>query len=133
MKFAARIVLVGFFCLSLALAATTWIVGPGLWWPDRPSGGSTTPGAIPESESSRQTYPDPNSPGTGARVFVDASLFDADMFVAVIDHTIEIRDPSSLQELHEAIRGRGRRSISELRARYDQLKVGSHPTFDERL
>ena len=44
-----------------------------------------------------------------------------------------IRDRGSLPELREAVRGRGRRGISALRAQYDQLRVDSPPTPDQAL
>ena len=42
-----------------------------------------------------------------------------------------IRDPGSLQELREAVRGRGRRGIAALRAKYDELRLDSPPTREQ--
>jgi tetratricopeptide (TPR) repeat protein len=44
-----------------------------------------------------------------------------------------IRDPESLQELREAVRGRGRRGIAALRARHDGLRTEEPPTREQAL
>ena len=41
------------------------------------------------------------------------------------------RDPKSLEDLREAIRGRGRRGIADLRSKYEHLPMGKHPTIEQ--
>jgi FG-GAP-like repeat/ASPIC and UnbV len=131
MRSAFRIILVGTCCVAIALVAVARITGLD-WW------GTTTRRVVDVKDASTpvattypETAPDPNAPGTSAKVVVRKSHFDSDIFATVLPFTGAIRDPSSLDDLRESIRGRGRRGISALRAQYDQLSVDARPTFQQ--
>ena len=57
--------------------------------------------------------------------------FEDNIFSVMLPYTGTIRDINSLQELREAIRGRGRRTLADLRAQYDRLGLSSSPTFNQ--
>ena len=77
------------------------------------------------------TFPDPNAPGTSARVVVRRSEFDGDMFDTAVPFMGPIRDARSLDDLRESRRGRGRRGIAALRARFSQLPLEPPLKLDE--
>ena len=134
MKFFLRLVLVGIGCVALAVAVVSWIAGPSLWArfaPWVPANQTTEEEKAPDPN--REYYPDPNAPGTSAKVFVDRREIDSDVGAAMLYYRGTIRDTNSLQELRDAMRGRGRRSLADLRRKFDQLKLGSSPSFDNRL
>jgi hypothetical protein len=133
MRLIVPVVLVGLGCFALAAGAVTWMVGPDLWVSFSPWTNRLPPLGETERDPNRETYPDPNAAGGSAEVFVDPRLLDADMFSIILDYTGPIRDSSSLQELRDAVRGRGRRSLADLRGQFDRLKLGNFPTFDETL
>jgi hypothetical protein len=81
--------------------------------------------------SSPRTFPDPNAPQSSGRVFLKKSEFDGDIFETALPFMRPIHDPSSLEELRESRRGRGRRGIAALRAKYDQLDLRSSLTFEQ--
>jgi len=60
--------------------------------------------------------------------FLAYQPFEDGGFSVAYRHMAPIRDLGSLDELREAVRGRGRRAISALRAQYDQLRLDSPPT-----
>jgi hypothetical protein len=62
-----------------------------------------------------------SEPGQPAVYDVVLDKFEDGGYEAAVQFMGSIKDPGSLQELREAIRGRGRRAISALRASYDQL------------
>ena len=97
-----------------------------------PLGQRTAP-AHGDQNTDFETYPDPNAPGTSKRVSLGGVPFDYDIFGVMLPYTGTIRDTNSLQELREAIRGRGRRALADLRAQYDHLGLSSSPTFDQAL
>jgi hypothetical protein len=88
-------------------------------------------GSPGERPSGSLSFPDPNAPGTPARVFVNRSYLDAEIFNTALPFTGEIQDYNSLTELQSAIRGRGGRGLTALLAQYGQLKLDS-PTQPEQ-
>jgi hypothetical protein len=78
---------------------------------------------IPEPVSSLETYPDPNAPGTPARVYINRSFLDGEIFTSAIPFTGDESDSASLADLREAIGERGRRGLAALMPQYARLKV----------
>ncbi len=76
MKGLVRLLVAGAFCVVAAVGAIVWITG-GMDWSRlvRPSVPPAPPGTSSETEDPNVTwYPDPNAPGTDARVCVDRRL-----------------------------------------------------------
>src|SRR5262249_22737410 len=65
------------------------------------------------------------------RFDVIAKEFEDGGFSTASRYTGAIHDPRSLQELREAIRGRGRRGIAALRAKHDAPRPDSPPTREQ--
>ena len=136
MRSVFRVVLVGACCVAVALGVITWITGldwRGAVLPGVSSVSSNSDVSTQVAETGLETFPDSNAPGTSARVFVDRSFFDSDIFDTALPFTAPIRDPTSLHELRESIRGRGRRGIVALRAQFDQLRLDTPPTFEQAV
>jgi hypothetical protein len=130
-----RVGLVALVSLALALGVVTWLAGPALWamigpWTHMHRSEAA---AGDRPDPNREYYPDPNSPGTSARVFIDRREIDSDVAATMFFYKGTIRDTNSLQELRDALRGRGRRGLADLRRQFDQLKLDGSPTFDDRL
>ena len=123
MKLFARLALLGVVCLVVAVAVVSQFAGSGWWRGFMPLGQRTAP-AHGDQKTDFESYPDPNAPGTSKRVFLGGVPFDYDIFGVMLPYTGTIRDTNSLQELREAIRGRGRRALADLRSRFALLKGG---------
>jgi len=133
MRSAFRIALVGICCIAVASGVVAWITGVD-WWGKAPQIAHGNSAASPPlARTLQEFFPDPNAPGTLAQVFVERVDFDGDIIATAIPFTGPIRDPSSLEDVREAHRGRGRRGIAALRAQYDQLRLDSPPTFQQRV
>jgi hypothetical protein len=76
----------------------------------------------------REEYPDPNAPGTSAKVFVDPESIDGGLFRTAEYFTGPIRNENSLAERREAISARYSRGIPELKRQIEQLKIDTPPT-----
>jgi hypothetical protein len=133
---------VGLGCAALAAGLVAWFSGAERTG----TAGSTsqTPTKVTPSAPARPagaeaidtglaTFPDPNAPGTSARVFLEPGLSDSDIFRTAGEFTGQVHDDASIQERREAIRGRGRRGIAALRAKHDGLKLDATPTRDQAL
>jgi hypothetical protein len=133
MRSAFRIVLVGTCCVAIALVAVARITGLDWWGTTQGRVRNATDASAPVANIRLKTAPDPNAPGTSARVIVKKSDFDGDIFATVLPFTSLIHDASSLDDLRESIRGRGRRGIAALRRQYDQLNLDARPTFQQAV
>ncbi len=128
--------------LGIALAGTCCAaigLGVALWNTSTPSSGKTSRGPTAAREISKsaarlgqESFPDPDAPGTSARVFIDRGTFDQEVFDAALSFTGPIRDAGSLEEVREAVRGRGRRGIAALRDQYDRLRLDSTATVQQQ-
>jgi len=132
MKLFARLALLGVICLVVAVAVVSQFAGSGWWRGFMPLGQRTAP-AHGDQNTDFEACPDPNAPGTSKRVSLGGVPFDYDIFGVMLPYAGTIRDTNSLQELREAIRGRGRRALADLQAQYDHLGLSSSPTFDQAL
>jgi FG-GAP-like repeat/ASPIC and UnbV len=128
-------------CVAAVLAA----VG-GMYWlmravpPERPPPvalGDRTIGGPTPARTTAPTYPiatfltlpDPNAPGTSARVFIDPVEFDADVFEAAArSKRSAINDATSLVEYRQAIAGRVARARARLEGQSGRLQLGPAPT-----
>lgn len=141
MALVLRIIVVGACCIGVAIAAVTWFVG------STPGGRATQAGVnqtnasalavetnrdqAARDEKTLPSYPDPNAPGTGKRVFVDRRTFDDSIFILGASFTGPIADDRSIAQSSEAVRSRGARGIAELRSRIDRLRTDSPPTEEQ--
>jgi hypothetical protein len=125
MRSLIRVFLAILFSVGIAVGAVIWILDltPAAWWgvkrPGRSSGahgtqrgGQQTPGPTPKQE--RPSVFD-----------IVLDKFEDGGYQAATRHMAPIRDLGSLQELREAVRGRGRRGISQVRAQYEKLSQDS--------
>src|SRR5579883_767868 len=125
-----RVLLGGLFCVGAAAGAVTLLMNPELvaWKradpPRHRHAGAATPRASRGAAATAE-------PSVGFAIiperFEDGGYGTAFRFMA------PIRDRGSLQELREAVRGRGRRGIAALRARYEQLPHDSPPAREQTL
>jgi hypothetical protein len=69
--------------------------------------------------------------GRPNELHVIRNAFEDGGFSTASHFTGQIRDPKSLQELREAVRGRARRGITELRAKHDRVHLDSPPTKEQ--
>ena len=94
MRSVFRVVLVGACCVAVALGVIAWITGLD-WRGAVLPGISSVPGNTADStqvaDTGLETFPDSNAPGTSARVYVDRSFFDGDIFDTALPFTG--RDP----------------------------------------
>jgi FG-GAP-like repeat/ASPIC and UnbV len=123
MRMLIRALLIGALCLAAAWGAVAWLTdrGPSSGRrTDRPRGGPSASRAPAESKADGPP-----------RFDVVAKEFEDGGFSTASRYTGAIRDPRSLQELREAIRGRGRRGIAALRAKHDALRPDSPPTREQ--
>ncbi len=141
MRFVLRVVLVGIVCIGIAGGVVAWMAGldgwsKGLWSFSGASKIESTSArnskvSAPETNSKLETFPDPNAPGTRAYVFIDRGSFDGDIAATSFPYTGSIHDPRSLDELRQAVRGRGRRGLTAYREQYDRLHFDSPPTSEQ--
>jgi hypothetical protein len=131
MRFAIRIAGVGFSCVAVALGVVAWMTGLN-WWPKTPEGTRSVPDVIAaRTDSDVRTFPDANAPGTGRQIFIDRGLIEDEIVDTALAYTGSVRDPKSLEEMREAIRGRGRRGIADLRSKYERLPMSKSPTIEQ--
>jgi hypothetical protein len=128
MRLLIRALLVGFFCIAAASGTVYWLLGGN---PkarrrfDRPhprevaSQVSGTGTGVPGASETRDKPPE---------FEVVPVEFEDGGFGVASQYTGTIHDPGSLQELREAVRGRGRRGIAALKARYEALRLDPSPT-----
>jgi hypothetical protein len=135
LRAAFQILTVGLFCLAIAAGAVVWIVGP----PSLKSAPGATQAAEPAAPAQedngayKEVFPDPNAAGTSARVYAERGDFDDTIALTAFSYTGAVRDPNSLEELREALKGRGRRGIADLRFQFEQLKLDSAPTLQQAV
>jgi tetratricopeptide (TPR) repeat protein len=124
-----RFVLAGLFCVGAAAMAVTLLINPELvsWKPtNRPRHGD--PGTA-TSHAARAA----ESPKRAGAFDVIPERFEDGGYATAFRSMAPIHDRGSLQELREAVRGRGRRGIATLREQYDQLQLDSPPTPAQTL
>jgi hypothetical protein len=141
MRVEQRMVLVGIGCAAIGAGIVAWIAGVDRWGKAPSAAPDAVDGSTRSGESAGlkaverptgpEAFPDPNAPGTAARVYVNRSYLDAEIFNTALPFTGEIQDYNSLSELGAAIRGRGGRGLAALLGQYDQLRIDSPPSPDQ--
>jgi FG-GAP-like repeat/ASPIC and UnbV len=127
-----RVVLAGLFCIVAAAGAVTMLMNPELVaWKrsDRPRHGN----AGTETSHAGRGRAAADSPKRAAAFDIVPERFEDGGYSTAFRSMAPIRDRGSLQELREAVRGRGRRGIAALREQYDQLQLDSPPTQAQTL
>jgi tetratricopeptide (TPR) repeat protein len=133
MRSLLRILLVGLFCVGVAAGAVTWLLklAPVGWrQAERPRKTSEGIGAGRGATQASQSADGQKRTGV---YYIAQDTFEDGGFSAAFRFQAPIRDLGSLDELREAVRGRGRRGISALKGQYDQLRLDSPPTREQAL
>jgi hypothetical protein len=140
MRVELRRVLAGIGCAAIGAGIVVWLIGGDRWGPRAPDATDSRDGPVLSAAGSGvsalerpagpEAFPDPNAPGTAARVYVNRSYLDAEIFNTALPFTGEISDYNSFSELRQAIRGRGGRGLKALEEQYEQLKR-SPPSADQ--
>ncbi len=126
-----RVSLVVMFCVGAAAGAVVWLLdlAPGTsrhaGRPRQSNEPGRTPGRSLETSGSLEVQKKAAVYDIVFDKFEDGGYTTATQFMA------PIRDLGSLQELREAVRGRGRRGISTVRAQLEQLMVASPLTHEQ--
>jgi hypothetical protein len=132
MRVTLRAFLAGLFCVAAACGVVGWLSSrdsvTGRSHRARSSQTATRASDARQATSRAASQQDePPEFHVIQQEFEDGGLGTASPFTGLI------RDPRSLQELREAVRGRGRRGIAALRTKHDQLQLGSSPTRQQVL
>ncbi|MHB1560339.1 MAG: CRTAC1 family protein [Isosphaeraceae bacterium] len=124
-----RLALAAFFCLGVAGTAAVVLVNPELlrWGSNDRPGRHERARAVADSDAAQTTA----EPAQKAVYDIIPSRFEDGGYETAVRHAAPIRDPGSLQELRESVRGRGRRGIAALKKEFEQLRPGPHPTKDQ--
>ncbi len=123
MRIGIRVGLIALFCVGAAGAAAYFMsreTGPARFAPHsarRSAAGDARP--ISKKEPSAVTFD----------VILDK--FEDGGYETAIRYMAALRDPASLQELREAVRGRARRGLADLRARHDALAAKAELTPEQ--
>jgi hypothetical protein len=133
MRFVLRIALAGICCLAIAAGSVVWITSLDVRGKTPRSVADPQKELAPAANPLQEAFPDPNAPGTGAQVYAERIDFDGDIAPTAFAYTGPIHDRRSLDELREAIRGRGRRGIVSVRKHYDRLRLDSRPTQEQAV
>jgi hypothetical protein len=132
-----RVLLVGMFCAGVAAGAVILLMNPGLvpWnWAQRGDQHQVTPPAQVLEDRAEPGKSEASSESGQPAVFdVILEKFEDGGYQTACRFMVPIRDPGSLQELREAIRGRGRRGITALRAQYDHLRPDARASREQVL
>jgi len=133
MRSLLRNLLVGLFCVGVAAGAVTWLLNlaPGAWRPaERPRRTSAGTGA---GRGGRQASQAADEQKRASVYFIALDTFEDGGFSTAFRFQAPIHDLGSLDELREAVRGRGRRGISALKGQHEQLRLDSPPTLEQTL
>jgi hypothetical protein len=128
MRSLIRVFLAGLLCAVVAAGAAVWLLSLG-------SRASRLPHSevLPRASEGREAAASKSAEPKGRPVVYDIVLdkFEDGGYSTAIGFMAPIRDRASLAEIRESVRGRGRRGISALRAKYDQLKPDSPPSQEK--
>ena len=118
-----RVGLAALFCTALAVVMVYWLMDPRHAIPWR--GGLQ--GTLVRRTDKQQAI---DSKGVYELI---QDRFEDGGYKTAIAFATSIRDPGSLQQLRESVRGRGRRGITELRGLYDKLRPDTPPTKQQAI
>ncbi len=130
MRSAIRVVLVLLFCVAAAAGGVVWMLdrGPAGW---RLAGHERKAVSVATAVGGEKAPAPLFGPAKESMVFTVGGRFEDGGYGTAVGFMAPLKDRGSLQELREAVRGRGRRGISDLRAKYERLKLDSPPTADQ--
>jgi hypothetical protein len=117
--------------VAIAAGAVVWFIGLESLKTTPRATAATQTAPTENLASDKETFPDPNAPGTRKRVYAEAGEFDSDIAGTVVAYAGTVHDHNSLDELREALRGTGRRGISDVRSKFEQLKLDSAPNLQQ--
>jgi FG-GAP-like repeat/ASPIC and UnbV len=129
-----RIALVVLFCLGVAGGTVFLLVHPE-WLAGRraePARSGRDAGRGSPS-AKRESAGPPSGPGQPAVFDIIPEKFEDGGYEAAVLFAAPIRDPGSLQELRESVRGRGRRGIAALKVKYEGMQADPRAIPDHRL
>jgi hypothetical protein len=129
MRSLVRIFFFSLFCVVVAAGIVVWVLDLSPW--SASEADRNVHHQTRESRAGRNTQSDTTvQPDQGEKRVYDLVLiaFEDGGYATAAQYMAPIRDPSSLQELREAIRGRGRRGLSILRPKYEKLHLDAPPT-----
>jgi hypothetical protein len=127
MSSAIRAGLAGVICIGAAVVAGFWMLRPN------PSAEPSRPEPPRGLDAAKTSPTAAGAQGKAASYDIVLETFEDGGYKTAMPFMAPIRDPRSLQELRESVRGRGRRGIAALRAEYDKLKLDSPPTREQTL
>jgi hypothetical protein len=148
MRLGIRVFLAGLGCVAIAAVAVSWLIGTGSSREVRratatprgkatPSSGgagsSSGAGAVQAGAAgaaSRETFPDPNAPGTSSRVYLDRAEIDQGIYRAVLNFA-PTRADISLEELSASLKSRASEALAFLTAEHDRLALDVPPTAEQ--
>jgi hypothetical protein len=134
MRAPGGVVLAGLACVSVALGIVSWIEGGTGWLHAKRTDAAPHKRAQPAPSDSNKiitTFPDPNSPHTDQRVFINLAAFDSGVYKTAADAGRPVRDARSLEELRDSILNRSSRGLGYWRARDLSLVLDSPPSPDQ--
>ncbi len=147
MRQVLRIILVGLGCVAVAAMVVSWLTDIGSTAKGRRAAATPNAKATPSSRgvgkssragaaqpaavaASRESFPDPNAPGTSSRVYLDRSEIDQGIYRAVLSFA-QARADRSFQELRQSLNSRASESLALLTAEHDRLTFDRPPTTDQ--
>jgi hypothetical protein len=133
MRTLMRVMLAALACSLVAGGAVFWMLKGGPATSRRADRALRTSAAeIVTAEHPEATQKPRPAPRTAVYELIPDKFEDGGYNIAV-RHMAPLRDLGSLQELREAVRGRGRRGIASVRAEYDQRRFESLPPNERTL
>jgi FG-GAP-like repeat/ASPIC and UnbV len=120
-----RILFASLFCAGVAAGVIVWVLDLKPWSVSRTD---QTRRTKPVKGAVRDDSYDNESRGRKAVFDVVLATFEDGGYRTAMEYMAPIRDPNSLQDLREAVRGRGRRGLAVLRPKYDKLHLDVPPT-----
>jgi tetratricopeptide (TPR) repeat protein len=133
MRTLIRVFLIVLFCVGVAVGVVLWLVD--LAPRTSRQAGRPLRSNEPREASQRNLDVVGSTDAQKRSVVYDIILdgFEDGGYKTATQFMIPIRNLASLQELREAVRGRGRRGISTQRAQLGQLQIDTPPTHDQVL
>jgi hypothetical protein len=128
MRSLGRVFFVSLLCAGVAAAVAIWVLDYSPW---RASGTDRTEHQKPENSADRnrsRTSTGHEIRGRKVNYELVLATFEDGGYSVAMQYMTPLRDPGSLAELREAIRGRGRRGLAALRPKYDNLRLDAPPS-----
>ncbi len=133
MRSPKRVFLAALFCVGVAAAAVVWLLDltPVAW--RRAGGRARASAASGSAQASHDTLVSPGAESRSAVYDVILDKFEDGGYATAVRYMAPIRDLGSLEELRDAVRGRGRRGLAALRSQYKRLHIDTPATREQTL